>query len=46
LPSILRVAAIEFQYALADTEVGGNVLARMAGEHQIHDLALARGQTG
>src|SRR3954454_3012107 len=24
--------------ALADTEVGGNVLAGMAGEHQLHDL--------
>jgi hypothetical protein len=46
LPSILRVAAIEFQYARADTEVAGNVLAGMAGEHQLHDLALARGQTG
>jgi hypothetical protein len=32
--------------ALADAEIGGNVLAGMAGEHQLHDLALARGQTG
>src|ERR1700737_2257435 len=31
--------------ALADAEVGGNVLAGMAGEHQFHDLALAWGQT-
>ena len=31
---------------LADAEVGGNVLAGVAGEHQLHNLALARGQTG
>ena len=32
--------------ALADAEVGGDVLAGMAGEHQVHDLALARGEAG
>jgi hypothetical protein len=31
---------------LADAQVGGKVLAGVAGEHQPHDLALARGQTG
>ena len=38
--------AMIFDRALADAEVGGDVLAGMAGEHQLHDLALARGQTG
>ena len=28
--------------ALTDAEVGGNVLARVTGEHEVHDLALAR----
>src|SRR6516162_4110096 len=31
--------------ALADAEVGGNVLAGMTSERQLHDLALTRGQT-
>ena len=31
--------------ALADAEVGGDVLARLAGEHPIHHLALSRRQT-
>jgi hypothetical protein len=31
---------------LADAEVGRNILAGMAGKHQLHDLALARGQIG
>ncbi len=30
--------------ALTDAEVGGNVLARVTGEHEVHDLALAGGQ--
>ena len=38
--------AMVLDRALADAEVGGNVLAGMAGEHQLHDLALACGQTG
>ena len=33
-----------FDRALADAEVGGDVFAGLAGEHQLHDLALARGQ--
>jgi hypothetical protein len=32
--------------ALADAEIGGYVLAGMAGEHEIQDLALTRGQAG
>src|SRR5437762_11885948 len=38
--------AMVLDRALADAEIGGNVLARMTGEHQLHDLALAPGQTG
>jgi hypothetical protein len=30
---------------LADAEVGGDVLAGLPREHQIQDLALARGET-
>src|SRR6187402_2929792 len=30
--------------ALADAEVGGDVLAWMAGEHEVEDLPLTRGQ--
>src|SRR2546421_11427629 len=33
--------AMVLDRALADAEIGGNVLARMTGEHQLHDLALA-----
>ena len=32
--------------ALADTEIGGDVLAWMAGEDEVQDLALTRGQAG
>jgi hypothetical protein len=32
--------------ALADAEIGGNVLAWMAREDKVQDLALTRGQTG
>jgi hypothetical protein len=37
--------AIVLDRALANAEVGRNVLAGVAGEHQLHDLALTRGQT-
>lgn len=30
--------------ALTDSKVGGNVLARMSGHDEVHDLALARRQ--
>ena len=32
--------------ALADAEIGGDVLARVSGKHQVQDLALTTGQTG
>ena len=32
--------------ALADAEVGSDVLARMAGNHQVQDLSLTHGQAG
>jgi hypothetical protein len=32
--------------ALADAEIGGNVLAWMASEDEVQDLALTRGQPG
>ena len=32
--------------ALADAEIGGDVLAWVAGEDEVQDLALTRGQTG
>ena len=32
--------AVDLDGALADAEIRGDVLAGMAGEHQIHDLAL------
>ena len=31
--------------ALADAEIGGDILAGVAGEDHVHDLALSRGQT-
>jgi hypothetical protein len=31
--------------ALADAEIGGDVLARVTGEHELQDLALTRGET-
>ena len=35
-----------FDGPLADAEVGRNVLAGMAGEDEVHDLALPQGQAG
>ena len=32
--------------ALADAEIGGDVLAGMAGEDEVQDLPLTRRQTG
>jgi hypothetical protein len=37
--------AVVLDRALADAEVGGNVLAGLAGEHPVHHLALSRRQT-
>jgi hypothetical protein len=31
--------------ALADAEIGGDVLARVYGKHQVQDLALTTGET-
>ena len=31
--------------ALADAKIRGDILARVAGENQFHDLALSRRQT-
>src|ERR1700730_12355235 len=38
-------SAMVVDRALADAEIGGDVLARVAGDHQVQDLALAQGQT-
>jgi hypothetical protein len=34
-----------FNSALADAQIGSDVLARLTGENQFHDLALSNGQT-
>jgi len=36
--------AVVFHRALRNPQIGGDVLAGMTGEHQIHDLALTIGQ--
>ena len=35
-----------FDRALADPQIGRDILARMTGQNQIHDLMLARRQAG
>src|SRR5271157_2726315 len=38
--------AMVFDGALADAEIGGDVLARVARDHEVHDLVLPLGQRG
>jgi len=37
-------SAVIFDSALADAQISSNVLARLTGENQFHDLALSNGQ--
>ena len=39
-------SAMIFDRALADAEIGGDVLAGMAGQHPLHDVALPRREPG
>ena len=44
-PVFFMIEARVLDSALADTKVRGDVFARMAGEHQVHDLTLARSES-
>jgi hypothetical protein len=43
--SLHYAGAMVLDRALADAEIGGNVLARLAREHPIHHLALSGRET-